>query len=69
MGILAESEWHKTSVLTDQRYILVIAKTYIISVIIVIAILFGTISRYFHNKYLIMWSWMNYLNYLVPHLT
>lgn len=45
MGILTESELQKMSFLTDQGYILVIAKTYIISVIIIFC-LFVTISRY-----------------------
>ena len=49
MGFLAESELQKMSFLTDQGCILVIAKTYIISVIIIF-FLFVTISRYLKKK-------------------
>lgn len=69
MGILTESELQKMSFLTDQGYILVIAKTYIISVIIIFC-LFVTISRYLKKKtHLTMWPWVNYLHYLILHLT
>ena len=70
MGFLAESELQKMSFLTDQGCILVIAKIYIISVIIIFC-LFVTISRYLkkNTKHLIMWPWVNYLHYLIPHLT
>ena len=49
MGFLAESELQKMSFLTVQGCILVIAMTYIISVIIIF-FLFVTISRYLKKK-------------------